>query len=753
MLQNRIWLSFSAVISVGALLAVSMVFMGGNLGNSLAINMEQRLPQSEIISNFQNSVVRHERVLYACFLNNDVGSVIESMNREQNTLRIQMAELAATSIYQTHYQDVENQLLEIFSLGQQLGQAMQEEIIDQELGQSILSEITSRGHVLEESSMAMQNALRAELAGQTIKDQSSVRHMVWMVVGFSLLLFASFVFVAIYLRRYLQEAGVNQRLFAFPEKNPLPVLAVSISGELIYCNPAVYKMAEVVFGNSNDHRKLLSDEFLTQINQLLDNFNKNQSENNTHWTEFKNDRYLNFQMSYLSEYERLHLYIEDITEQVIAKQKLEYQAFHDPLTGLANRRQMEKDLQVEGNYFALLNVDGFDVVSTTKGQQVVDRLFLEFVERIQSELADDEGANLKLYRYDGDLLSICFALTNQSEVESWLYRLVDLFKAPLVIDENEYYLKCRAGFVHIDHDTSPDDIVSKAITALHQGGVKGQSVTAYNPNMTFEIEKRLSLEAGLRRALIRQEFQLFYQPQISQKESIGKLSGAEALVRWFPDGEPMVSPGDFIPVAEESGLIVPIGDWILNEACHYWAQLQSNGLAKGGVISVNLSPRQFHSKQVIARIKNALNTSGLSPEYLELEITESLVMEDLDRSIDIMHQIKALGVRLAIDDFGIGYSSLSYLSRFPLDKLKIDREFILDIPGNSDQESLVQAIMTMSHALHLKVTVEGVENPKQLDWLNNQGADLIQGFYFSRPLPDQDFQKYCQQIESNGHDH
>jgi EAL domain-containing protein (putative c-di-GMP-specific phosphodiesterase class I) len=254
--------------------------------------------------------------------------------------------------------------------------------------------------------------------------------------------------------------------------------------------------------------------------------------------------------------------------------------------------------------------------------------------------------------------------------------------------------------------------------------------------MNIHSVQRLTLEASLRRAVQRDEFLLHYQPKVDIPS--GRVTGMEALVRWKRPETGMVPPAEFIPLAEETGLIVTIGEWVLKAACEY-THLSHPGGTPPLRVAVNLSARQFTQASLVSDVARILDVTGLGPEALELEITESMVMGNPEQAIQTLRQLKSMGIALAIDDFGTGYSSLGYLKRFPLDHIKIDRSFIKDIPEDNDDATITRTIIAMAHNLRLKVIAEGVETKAQLDFLREHGCDEIQGYYFSRPLPGSEF--------------
>jgi EAL domain-containing protein (putative c-di-GMP-specific phosphodiesterase class I) len=254
----------------------------------------------------------------------------------------------------------------------------------------------------------------------------------------------------------------------------------------------------------------------------------------------------------------------------------------------------------------------------------------------------------------------------------------------------------------------------------------------YLPEMNERALGRMRLESELRGAIDRDEFVLHYQPKVSL--ATGQISGLEALLRWQPVGRTLVAPGDFVPLLEDTGLIVPIGEWVLANVCAQIRVWQADGLAPPP-IAVNLSARQFRQSDLVASIAAIVGASGIDPTFLELELTESSLMSNSEAAVQALRQIKALGVRLSVDDFGTGYSSLAYLKRFPIDALKIDREFIRDVGTDADDGTIALAIINLAGSLGLKVIAEGVETEAQLDFLRAHGCDEMQGYYFSRPLP------------------
>jgi EAL domain-containing protein (putative c-di-GMP-specific phosphodiesterase class I) len=289
--------------------------------------------------------------------------------------------------------------------------------------------------------------------------------------------------------------------------------------------------------------------------------------------------------------------------------------------------------------------------------------------------------------------------------------------------------------ISIYHNDGEDayTLIKNADIAMYAAKEEGRnSYQLFTSSMNDTIAKRLMLENKLRKALVNEEFLLHYQPQVDSIS--GEVNGVEALVRWQDPKEGLIPPGEFIPVAEDTGLIVPIGEWVLREACKQNKMWQDKGL-KHIAMAVNISMLQFRQKEFVDTVSRALKETGLDPKYLELELTESIVMEDIEATIKTLHELKAKGIRLSIDDFGTGYSSLSYLKRMPIDMLKIDRSFVMDITVDANDAAIARATIQLAQSMDLEVIAEGVETREQLELLCNLQCNKIQGYLFSKPLP------------------
>lgn len=434
----------------------------------------------------------------------------------------------------------------------------------------------------------------------------------------------------------------------------------------------------------------------------------------------------------------------DITETKQYQEELEIQANRDSLTGLANRNLLADRLNqaiisaasfTRPLWVAYLDMDRFKFINETVGHKVGDQLLKQIAARLQTAMRDTDT----IARVGADeFILILQERGDEHLVTEIVQRVIDTIAQPLVEDGHEFFLTCSVGVaVYPTDGIDPETLIKHADIAMYRAKELGRNnLQFFTPAMNQRALERLRIEGDLRNALERQEFVLHYQPQVDL--ATGRIVGMEALIRWQHRELGMVSPARFIGLAEETGLIVPIGDWVLRTAC-----IQTREWIRAGFgplrVAVNLSARQFGQKDLAQSIATILKETGLSPEFLEIELTESLVMTDVERAIGILRNLNDLGVMLSIDDFGTGYSSLSYLKRFPIDVLKIDQSFVRDITVDSDDAAIAVAIISLAHSLKLKVIAEGVETAAQLTFLRRNQCDQMQGYYFSRPQPAAEF--------------
>jgi diguanylate cyclase (GGDEF)-like protein len=449
--------------------------------------------------------------------------------------------------------------------------------------------------------------------------------------------------------------------------------------------------------------------------------------------------------NYIVEQERIGRVLEE------TKEHFRHAAFHDALTGLPNRAMFTELLKAEiesskrrnQHMFAVLflDLDRFKNINDSLGHTHGDLLLVAFAERLERTLRPVDT----LARFGGDEFAILISgMTDATDAVRVAQRIQDELSQPFMLDKNSAFATASIGIALSSSGYDlPEDILRDADIAMYRAKENGKArYEVFDHGMHARAVSRLQLESDLRQAVEQKQFCVYYQPIISLQT--GRLTGFEALVRWNHPRRGLVSPADFIPVAEETGLIVPIGEWVLTEACAHIRQWQMDSPSHRSLnLSVNLSARQIAQPDLLERIKEALANSKLNPHCLKLEITESVVMENAEAAALMFKQLRSLGVQLSIDDFGTGYSSLSYLHRFPLNYLKIDRSFVMRL--TTDNDSIVRTISTLARNLGMEVIAEGIETEEQYQQLKMLGCEYGQGYLFSRPVDDNGVQHLLSQ--------
>lgn len=435
-----------------------------------------------------------------------------------------------------------------------------------------------------------------------------------------------------------------------------------------------------------------------------------------------------------------------ITEMKRAAEHLSQLAYRDPLTNLPNRillhqRLQEAIAQAKRHQYSIgilcLNLSRFKLVNAALGHLIGDRL----LQAVAQRLTQCVSSNDTVARLSGDEFSVVLTgITQKPDLVDTAQQILNKLSEPYDINGEEILIQLSMGItVYPEDNSNQDKLLNHADTAMRRAKRQGSSAyQLYNPDLDTLIAKRQFLETYLGHAIERSELEVYYQPQINL--ITGRIIGTEALLRWQHPNLGTISPSTFIPIAEETGLIFPIGEWLLHQVCTQAGIWQTSNFIPIRV-SVNLSARQFKQQNLITLIAQALRETGLDPNRLELELTETSLMEDVDMTIATLLELKAMGIQISIDDFGTGYSSLNYLRRFPLDTLKIDQSFVSHVVHDANDAAIATAIIAMAQSLKLKVIAEGVETEEQFNFLRQHGCYAMQGFLFSPPLPAAEFEQ------------
>jgi diguanylate cyclase (GGDEF)-like protein len=426
--------------------------------------------------------------------------------------------------------------------------------------------------------------------------------------------------------------------------------------------------------------------------------------------------------------------------------KMRHQAYHDSLTGLPNRASFAERMQEalrrakrtqQGVGLLFLDVDQFKCINDSLGHSVGDNLLQQTAKRLQARVRETD----MVFRMGGDEFTVILENLREPEDAALVAtRIIELMSQPIKLHEHELTTTVSIGIAICPRDaTDAETLVQHADAAMYRAKEAGRNrYEFYTENLNVKVFERFTLESGLRQALEEGEFMLYYQPKVSVKS--GEIIGNEALLRWRHPERGILTPDKFLSVVEDSDLIVPVGEWVLRTACQQTKDWQSAGFPHIPV-SVNIASRQFTSGSLQATVCRVLSETGLAPRYLELELTERLLIENAGAAIEALDELKKIGVLISIDDFGTGYSSLNYLKRFPIDVLKIDKSFVRDMVTHEKDAAITSAIISLAHNLQLGLIAEGVEDLNQVEFLQSRGCNEVQGYLFSRPLPPEEFQQ------------
>jgi len=439
----------------------------------------------------------------------------------------------------------------------------------------------------------------------------------------------------------------------------------------------------------------------------------------------------------------------DITERKQAEEKIHTLAFYDPLCLLPNRRLLFDRLHQAVTASArnrtcacllFIDLDNFKILNDTRGHDIGDLLLIEVGQRLRTCIRESDT----LARLGGDEFVVLLEELSKDrklaaiQAREVAEKVLNVISQPYMLKDIENYSTASIGIsLFANYRQNLDDLLKQADTAMYAAKKSGRNTLRFfDPAMQEALEVRSKIEAGMRNALPKHEFRLYYQVQVDSNQ---RYIGAEALIRWVHPGQGMISPAEFIPVAEDTGLILPIGQWVLQTACAQLKEWESNPLTRELSLAINVSARQFRQPGFVKQVREVIEHNSINPLLLKLELTESTVLENVVDTIEKMHALKAIGVRFSMDDFGTGYSSLAYLTQLPLDQLKIDQSFVRNISTKSTDRMIVQTIIGMAHNLGIEVIAEGVETNEQRDFLWGAGCKLYQGYLFGRPVPVEEF--------------
>lgn len=747
MLQRKIWLAFLLVLMLGIAVSARIVFLGDSVQAVNRMFIAEKLPLSQRIGELRGVIADDERLLYEHYSYTATREVFLAQ-RSENKKRLDdiLAKLEAVTQLEEgadsrdEVTELRARLVELAKLSDQLSSTLASAEVDWDKARAILAQVKPQVRQIEKTLATLASANQQAVNELGQNSQSSVSTMVSSVIGFAVLIFGVAFFVGYYVVAILREGAERRRLALFAERDPNPVLRLNAVGEVLYANPATADLLQQL-DLVRQHSAQLLPENLSQ--HLL--ATRHAATLNTQFEYAHGARTLECTVAYLADFSEFHVYLKDVSARKQAEERLAYQAYFDSATGLPNQYKLHDDLtqafaQQRAGSAMMIVADREQEILESFGAAETEQWLIKIAERLRNTL-QSEGE--QLYRFGSNAFVLVRLPCNLADAGVRALQLLTAAQQSLQVDGREFFSTLSIGCALIQNRESEAALVqaevlvqqlASACNRVRRSG--GNDFAVYDEAMSHAAAKALRLAADMQHAVENNELRLLYQPKV--QAATGRLLGMEALVRWMHPQQGLISPIEFIPVAEETGMIVGIGRWVLREACRQNAEWQQAGLPPIRV-AVNLSARQFRSGELLNEIDLALAETQLPVDFLELEITESMVMEDPQSVIKLLGAIHDRGIHLALDDFGTGHSSLAYLKRFPIDCLKVDRAFIKDTPENTDDVAMTKTIIAMAQALGLSTVAEGVETVEQLELLKGLGCDQIQGYYFSRPLSADDF--------------
>lgn len=748
-IAKKILAIYLLVVALGIALSM-MIYLNGNQVNAATDSLvEDKLPQFNAISRLHKAILAQKPILYEYYANTNRDMFIKKFKQTQSEIETELHTIHKIPGGTQLLAKIESKNDLIYRLAEQLDTTLRVSSVDWDKARQLLEHVSNTEVEITPVVNDLVSLIQQQVKMSGSAAQSKTQFTIHLVIGFSVVIVLTSVLIGYYVNAYLRESTERRRLAMFAQRNPSPVMSLTWGGTVSYANQATLELRNNL--GKTENAELLPPNFLDHLSRL------NKSGVDTLNIEYKLQQLeFNCFIHALFDLRTYHVYLEDISEQKRAQEKLIHQAYHDDLTGLPNRRYLIESFDKAREQPNLTNmavviarVDRIKRILESKGYGTGDNLLCELAARLLQLLQriDDSQTTYQLFRMEGASFGILIPHLHSSQQLGVLAENIHTaMTEPLVINGQELFFSLSLGASifpldgqHLEHLIRNAE---SAVNRVREAG--GNAFLCYTQDMNAQTQRLLEMENGLRRALDKNELVLNYQPQFTTVNN--QLIGVEALIRWHRDGKQMVSPAEFIPLAEESGLIIPIGEWVLRTACQQAKHWYRNGHAM--LMAVNISARQFQHPDFVSLVKDILHESKLEPHHLELEITESVVMHDIDKTIAILNALRELGINLSIDDFGTGYSSLNYLKRFPIQKLKVDQSFVRNMTLHSNDAALTKSIIGLGQSLSLRVIAEGVETQSQLEMLQHFGCDEVQGYLFSKPVSSLEIDKLLKKMNS-----
>ncbi|MEP0355852.1 bifunctional diguanylate cyclase/phosphodiesterase [Paraglaciecola sp.] len=741
--QTLVNIIFAVVLTLGLFVTASVYLKGNNIAENTQHLATEYISTYKLLNELNNYLIEQERFLNATLtLENSRDekvtnqAVFQKPNKVIDTLVINLGDNPSLKI-------VVNNLKELNRVNSQLLGYIEKKDANKQLTAEYLNTISKIRIATKQELQSLIDFVDLKVGNSKNEILTGVSNVKLFVLLYGIATFIISYVIVKAIAIFKANNVDTQRLSLFPSRNPNPVFSLDHQNNVTYANPAcglLLKRLSLPVGQTHllvdNNIKFYQDEIMADVDTQSTSF------------EYQiNQLFFQCNLYSLEDRKEWDIHLTDITARKAVEKELSYRASHDPETGLKNRYELEKtvaDLCQSSQEFSfgLLEIRSFSQLLTGQGLTAASTVMNEVADVIREIICGFNVLECSVYHLGEKSFAL---ISKQNANKGQIYSLVREIEEK--VSNTSFYCHYE---VRLDYGFSCFPAHGNDYSSLHKSALAALDKSAssedkrhivFNPELGERLRYQQQLIEDMRLAISNANFELYFQPQLDLRT--GKVTGAEVLIRWQRNAEWM-SPAEFIPLAEKAGLIDILGDWILHTSCQKARNLVDLGL-EDLVIAVNISPLQFGRKDFLAKVQHVLEDTGLPSKNLELEITEGVIIYNEQETIATLESLKKLGVKLAIDDFGTGYSSLSYLKKFNIDKLKIDQSFVRNIQHENADQSIVRTIIELGRNLSLTLIAEGVEEQEQLNILKSMGCDEIQGYFFSRPLPEQEFIEFVQQ--------